>query len=106
MATVAMRPGGPRIGLPVPGRGKFRSGGYDGQIQYRLNGWGRALASRLAAGHAGTARADAFRLKIGQHLASESHRYASFLSRLDVTCQDYRSNPMDSAQALPIPVLV
>ena len=25
-----------------PVAGKFRSGAYDGQIQYRLNGWGRA----------------------------------------------------------------
>jgi hypothetical protein len=27
---------------------KFRSGAYDGQVQYRLNGWGRAVALRLA----------------------------------------------------------
>ena len=32
-----------------PIAGKFRSGAYDGQIQYRLNGWGRALAARLTA---------------------------------------------------------
>jgi hypothetical protein len=40
-----------------PIAGKFRSGQYDGQVQYRLNGWGRALANRLAAGPFGTARA-------------------------------------------------
>ena len=28
-----------------PIAGKFRSGAYDGQIQYRLNGWGRALSA-------------------------------------------------------------
>lgn len=30
-----------------PVAGKFRSGAYDGQIQYRLNGWGRALLSAV-----------------------------------------------------------
>jgi hypothetical protein len=37
--------------FPVAGR--FRSGSYDGQIQYRLNGWGRALATRLTAARPG-----------------------------------------------------
>jgi hypothetical protein len=90
----------------LPVAGKFRSGAYDGQIQYRLNGWGRALATRLTAGAAGAACASALRLKISQHLTSESQRYTSFLSDLDVARQDYRSNRLDAAFALPIPVLV
>jgi hypothetical protein len=89
-----------------PVASKFRSGEYDGQIQYRLNGWGRALATRLTAGAAGAACASALGLKIGQHLASEGQRYTSFLSDLDVARQDYCSNRLDAALALPIPVLV
>ena len=38
-----------------PVAGKFRAGRYDGQVQYRLNGWGRSLAGRLVAGRAGAA---------------------------------------------------
>jgi hypothetical protein len=89
-----------------PVAGKFRSGAYDSQIQYRLNGWGRTLTARLTAGRAGEARASALRLRIGQHLASEKRRYASLLSKLDVARQDYRGNLLDEALALPIPVLV
>jgi hypothetical protein len=89
-----------------PVAGKFRSGTYDRQIQYRLNGWGRALAARLATGSAGAARADALRLKIGQHLAIEGQRYSSFLSDLDVARQNYGGNLLGAALALPIAVLV
>ncbi len=89
-----------------PIAGKFRSGAYDGQVQYRLNGWGRALAARLTAGRAGAARASAYRREIGQHVASERRRYSSFLSGLDVARQDYRGNRLASALELPIPVLV
>jgi hypothetical protein len=89
-----------------PIAGKFRSGAYDGQIQYRLNGWGRTLAARLTAGPAGAARAEAYRRKLGEHLASEFHRYSSFLNQLDVARQDYRGNRLDDALTLPIPVLV
>ncbi len=39
-----------------PVAGKFRAGRYDGQVQYRLNGWGRSLAGRLVAGRAGAGR--------------------------------------------------
>lgn len=89
-----------------PVAGKFRSGAYDGQIQYRLNGWGRALAARLTAAVAGAAHAGVYRQELGAHLASEFQRYGSFLSQLDVARQDYRSNLLDEALALPIPVLV
>jgi len=89
-----------------PVAGKFRSGEYDGQIQYRLNGWGRALAARLSLGRVGRARADGYRREIGRHLATEHRRYRSFLGELDVARQDYQMNRLDSALALPIPVLV
>jgi hypothetical protein len=89
-----------------PIAGKFRSGEYDGQVQYRLNGWGRALAARLTAGGTGAAQSRALRMNIGQHLASHGWRYASFLSELDVARQDYHHNLLEAALALPIPVLV
>ena len=89
-----------------PIAGKFRSGTYDGQVQYRLNGWGRALAARLTAAPAGAACADAYRKKLSAHLARESQRYGSFLNQLDVASQDYAGNRLDDALTLPIPVLV
>jgi hypothetical protein len=89
-----------------PIAGKFRSGEYDAQIQYRLNGWGRALAGRFTAGSAGAVRASAYRRTIGLHLASERQRYSSFLRELDVARQDYGENRLAGALALPIPVLI
>ena len=50
---------------------KFRAGAYDGQVQYRLNGWGRSVAVRLAGTSAGAERAAACRRAIGRHLAAE-----------------------------------
>jgi hypothetical protein len=89
-----------------PVAGKFREGTYDGQIQYRLNGWGRALARRLTAGKSGAARAEQYQQAITQHVSHEQQRYRSFLGELDVGRQDYHGNKLDSALALPIPVLV
>lgn len=89
-----------------PIAGKFRSGAYDGQIQYRLNGWGRALAARLTAAPAGAAQAGTYRQELSAHLAREFERYDSFLSQLDIARQDYGGNRLDAALALPIPVLV
>jgi len=89
-----------------PIAGKFRSGNYDGQVQYRLNGWGRALANRLAAGPVGTARAQGVQTAIGRHLAAEAEQYRSFLRQLDVARQNYDTDLMTAALALPIPVLV
>jgi len=89
-----------------PIAGKFRSGKYDGQVQYRLNGWGRALAARLSAGPVGAARAGEYRELFGRHLAEEGEKYASFLRELDVARQDYRGDILDRAMELPIPVLV
>jgi hypothetical protein len=88
-----------------PIAGKFRSGGYDGQVQYRLNGWGRALAQRLIATPGGSAQASGLRDAISEHLAGEHQRYAAFLARLDVARQDYDGDQLDLALALPIPVL-
>jgi hypothetical protein len=89
-----------------PVAGKFRSGEYDGQVQYRLNGWGRALAARLTAGRAGAARAVEYRRKLTEHVVAERERYRSFLDGLDVARQEYRGNRLDDALTLPIPVLV
>jgi hypothetical protein len=89
-----------------PIAGKFRSGEYDGQVQYRLNGWGRVLARRLTAGRMGAARADSYRRRISQHLASEHRRYGSFLGELDVARESYDGDRLDGALRLPIPVLV
>ena len=85
---------------------KFRAGAYDGQVQYRLNGWGREVAARLAATAAGAERAAACQRAIAQHLAGERLLYESFLSQLDVARQDYVGNRLDQALSLPIPVLV
>ncbi|MGI8451419.1 MAG: hypothetical protein ACR2MP_30390 [Streptosporangiaceae bacterium] len=89
-----------------PIAGKFRSGAYDGQVQYRLNGWGRALAARLTGAPAGAARAVGYRRELNAHLARESERYSAFLSQLDVARQDYVGDRLADAIALPIPVLV
>ncbi len=88
-----------------PVAGKFRSGRYDGQVQFRLNGWGRVLAGRLAVGRTAV-RAGEFRRLIGQHLAAERERYASFLRQVDVARQGYAADVLDQALELPIPVLV
>lgn len=87
-----------------PVAGKFRSGWYDGQVQYRLNGWGRALAGQLAVGRTAE-RASEFRELIGGHLAAERGRYACFLQRLYVIRPDYASDLLEDAMQLPIPVL-
>jgi hypothetical protein len=89
-----------------PVAGKFRAGAYDGQIQYRLSGWGRALARRLTAGQSGAARADLYRKAIARNVGREDERYRSFLGGLNVGRQDYHGNKLDGALALPIPVLV
>ncbi len=94
------------IAYLFPVAGKFRAGTYDGQIQYRLNGWGRTLAARLTAGKVGAVRADLYRRAITQDLGREYQRYISFLSELDVGRRYYRGNKLDNALALPIPVLV
>ncbi len=72
-----------------PIAGKFRAGQYDGQVQYRLNGWGRSLAERLAAGRTGAACTADLRRAVGQKLADEGERYEAFLRKLDVARQDY-----------------
>lgn len=89
-----------------PVAGKFRAGAYDSQIQYRLNGWGRALAGRLTARRSGAARADLYRRAMAEHVGRECQRYRSFLGELDVGRQDYHGNKLDAARELPIPVLV
>ena len=89
-----------------PVAGKFRSGEYDGQVQYRLNGWGRALAERLTAARAARARAGECRRKLSEHFASERDRYGSFLGKLDVARREYCGDWLDTALTLPIPVLV
>jgi hypothetical protein len=89
-----------------PVAAKFRAGRYDGQVQYRLNGWGRSLARRLEAGQEGAACAADLRRALGQHLAIEAEVYAAFLRELDVNRQDYASDVLAAALALPISVLV
>lgn len=87
-----------------PVASKFRAGMYDGQVQYRLNGWGRALALRLAVGRTAE-RAFEFRHLIARDLAAEHEEYASFLRELDVS-RDSASDLLFGAMRLPIPVLV
>ncbi len=89
-----------------PIAGKFRAGEYDGQVQFRLNGWGRSLAARLAAGRAATVLSEDLRGEIGEHLAVEGERYRAFLRQLDVARQGYDFDLLDAALGLPIPVLV
>jgi hypothetical protein len=85
---------------------KFRSGSFDGQVQYRLNGWGRALALRLAGTRLGAARASVYRLAISDAIAGERERYELFLAQLDVARQHYSDNRLGLALSLPIPILV
>ena len=87
-----------------PVAGKFRAGKYDAQVQYRLNGWGRTLAGRLAVGRTAE-RAGEFRELIGRHLAAEHQAYESFLRELEVG-RDSTSDLLVGAMQLPIPVLV
>lgn len=89
-----------------PVAGKFRAGRYDGQVQYRLNGWGRSLAGRLVAGRAGAACARDLRQAVRRHLAAESERYEVFLRGLDAGRQDYAGDVLAAALELPVPVLV
>jgi hypothetical protein len=85
---------------------KFRDGVYDGQVQFRLNGWGRALARRLADSDTGRHRDELLRQRIGAHLVDERERYASFLGDLEVVRQHYTGDRFVRALTLPIPVLV
>lgn len=89
-----------------PVAGKFRSGAYDGQVQYRLNGWGRALTRRLATTPGVASHAKTCQVEITAHLASERQRYASFLAGLDLARQDYASDQLGQALALPVPALI
>ena len=89
-----------------PVAGKFRSGEYDGQVQYRLNGWGRALAARLTEGRTAAARSGEYARKLSAHIDRQRERYGSFLDELDAARQEYRVNLLDDALTLPIPVLV
>jgi hypothetical protein len=85
---------------------KFRSGtDYDGQVQYRLNGWGRAVAMRLACSRAGADRAAACRRALSGHLAGHRHRYAAFLSQLEAGRPDPDGSRLEQALTLPVPVL-
>lgn len=88
-----------------PVAGKFRSGRYDGEVQYRLNGWGRALARRLAVGRTAVL-AEEFRRRIGRHLVAQRGRYASFLRQVDAADEGYRGDLLADALKLPIPVLM
>jgi len=88
-----------------PIAGKFRSGVYDGQFQYRLNGWGRALAQRLTEGPSGAWQAAAYRQAVSRHLVDHIDYYASFLAGLDVARQHYGGDQLEAALALPIPIL-
>lgn len=85
---------------------RFRASDFDGQVQYRLNGWGRAVALRLAGSPPGAERAQACRAAISEHLDRERHQYAAFLSQLDPARRDYPGNRLDQALKLPVPVLV
>lgn len=85
---------------------KFRGGAYDGQVQYRLNGWGRALAHRLAGSDAGRERAELASRAITAHLVQEREAYGQFLSGLDLVRQDYERDQLALALQLPVPVLV
>jgi hypothetical protein len=85
---------------------KFRDGVYDGQVQFRLNGWGRALARRLADSDTGGRRDELLRQRIGAHLVDERGRYAAFLGDLEVVRQHYTGDRFARALTLPIPVLV
>jgi hypothetical protein len=90
--------------FPIASR--FRRGAYDGQVQFRLNGWGRSLAARFSPTAPATTRSAAYRCLLSAHLASEFRRYESFLRQLDLTRQSYQNDLLEHAMSLPIPVLV
>lgn len=77
-----------------------------GQVQFRLNGWGRALAGRMAGTQRGAERVTVSRRLISDHLAADFERYESFLSQFDVARQHYGDDRLEDALSPPIPVLV
>jgi hypothetical protein len=88
-----------------PVASKFRAGMYDGQVQYRLNGWGLTLARRLAVGRTAE-HATGFRRMIGLHLAAEYQEYALYLRKLDDGRRESATDLLFETMLLPIPVLV
>ncbi len=88
-----------------PVAAKFRGGGYDGDVQFRLNGWGRALASRLPWPLTSAAYTRA-RDTLRTHLDENRAAYTRHLGSFELSRQTYASDLFAAAQMLPIPVLV
>lgn len=85
---------------------KFRRGVYDGEIQFRLNGWGRALANRLTLCASWSQRARGAGEAVQRHVVAERAQYAEFLSDLDLVKQEYAGDRLEDSRRMPIPVLV
>jgi hypothetical protein len=88
-----------------PVASKFRRGRHDGDVQFRLNGWGRSLASRLP-WPLTSAMKDSASALLAAHLDTHHDAYARHLSNFDVNQQEYAADLFAAAKDLPIPVLV
>lgn len=88
-----------------PVASKFRRGCYDGDVQFRLNGWGRSLARRLP-WPLTSAMKDSARALLAAHVDIYRNAYARHLDSFDVNQQEYAADLFTAARCLPIPVLV
>jgi hypothetical protein len=88
-----------------PVAAKFRQGAYDGEVQFRLNGWGRSLAAALPWPLTPPMSAGAT-AALTAHVRSHRDAYARHLGTLEVSRQTYAADVFAGAQNLPIPVLV
>jgi hypothetical protein len=89
--------------FPVASR--FRCGGYDGEVQFRLNGWGRALAGRFPWPLTAASRERAHAV-LRTHVDENRTAYVRHLASFDLSRQAYSADLFADAQLLPVPVLV
>jgi ATP phosphoribosyltransferase len=85
---------------------KFR-GGYGGENQCRLNGWGRRLAQRAMNDAGSAALREQLRGALRSHLLEHRDAYASHIEY--VSSEGLATAPADSwslASALPVPILL
>jgi hypothetical protein len=84
---------------------KFRNGAYNGDVQFRLNGWGRSLARRSPWPITPAMRTEAKDL-LTAHVCAYREVYARHLGSPEVSRQAYADDLFLAACDLPIPVLV
>lgn len=83
---------------------KFR-GHYDGTTQFRLNGWGRSLASLLLRSHEGKKVYSSANANLKLHLERHFERYCAHLQQLPTLLDESSERAWWSAKRLPVAVL-